>query len=392
MYRFIALSALMGAGYGVLFTMLDDYRDQYGIGETALGVLIGVGFLAGFGSQVLIAPMADRGRAKMLVLAGSVFYVVGLAVMAAGTTFGVLLVGRVVMGVGIGTAVPAIRRIVIISDPDNLGRNLGRLVSADVAGFAMGPAVAALLVGPFGIPAPFLVIVLLTIALTISIVGVPVDESSDDGSTPGLAFDLLNIRPFVGALVLGSAVFLMIGSFDALWAVVHDDMETAEWIANIGITLFALPLILLASTGGKLAQRVGPFPVATIGLSLGALFMLLYGLVPTGAAIFAVAMVHAVSDGLSIASTGVAAAITVPSDRQAGAQGLLGGFQTLTAGITAISVGAIYESLGRTWAYATTAAGMAALVIIGVALSRPAWGTASQGPERLEAQPAVRSG
>ncbi len=336
MYRFMALSALMGAGYGVLFTMLDDYRAEYGIGETALGVLIGAGFLAGFLSQVLIAPMADRGRAKMLVLVGVALNVFGLLVMAAGTTFSILLAGRVVMGIGIGTALPAIRRIVILADPENLGENLGRLVSADVAGFAMGPVLAALLVGLFGIPAPFLVVAVLTVTFSASVLGVSVDESAPGSSPPGLAFDLLRIRPFVGALVLGSAVFLMIGSFDVLWAVVHDDMETAEWIANIGITLFALPLVLLASTGGKLAQRVGPFPVATIGLSLGAFFMLLYGLMPTGGAIFAVAMVHAVSDGITIASTGVAVAITVPADRQAGAQGLLGGFQTLTAGITGV--------------------------------------------------------
>lgn len=377
MYRFMALSALMGAGYGVLFTMLDDYRAEYGIGETALGVLIGAGFLAGFLSQVLIAPMADRGRAKMLVLVGVALNVFGLVVMAAGTTFSILLAGRVVMGIGIGTALPAIRRIVILADPENLGENLGRLVSADVAGFAMGPVLAALLVGLFGIPAPFLVVAVLTVAFSASVLSVSVDESAPGSSPPGLAFDLLRIRPFVGALVLGSAVFLMIGSFDVLWAVVHDDMETAEWIANIGITLFALPLVLLASTGGKLAQRVGPFPVATIGLSLGAFFMLLYGLMPTGGAIFAVAMVHAVSDGITIASTGVAVAITVPADRQAGAQGLLGGFQTLTAGITAVAIGAIYESLGRTWAYGTTAIAMAVLVIVGAALSHSAWRSAS---------------
>ncbi|MCH7788999.1 MAG: MFS transporter [Acidobacteria bacterium] len=377
MYRFMALSALMGAGYGVLFTMLDDYRAEYGIGETALGVLIGAGFLAGFLSQVLIAPMADRGRAKMLVLVGVALNVFGLLVMAAGTTFSILLAGRVVMGIGIGTALPAIRRIVILADPENLGENLGRLVSADVAGFAMGPVLAALLVGLFGIPAPFLVVAVLTVAFSASVLSVSVDESAPGSSPPGLAFDLLRIRPFVGALVLGSAVFLMIGSFDVLWAVVHDDMETAEWIANIGITLFALPLVLLASTGGKLAQRVGPFPVATIGLSLGAFFMLLYGLMPTGGAIFAVAMVHAVSDGITIASTGVAVAITVPADRQAGAQGLLGGFQTLTAGITAVAIGAISESLGRTWAYGTTAIAMAVLVIVGAALSHSAWRSAS---------------
>ena len=43
---------------------------------------------------------------------------------------------------------------------------------------------------------------------------------------------------------MGGAVFLMIGAFDALWAVVLDDLDTNEWIANLGITLFAVPLVV----------------------------------------------------------------------------------------------------------------------------------------------------
>ena len=54
--RYAALMACLGAGYGVLFTMLDDFRDEYGISESALGAVIGIGFFAGFLSQLVIAP------------------------------------------------------------------------------------------------------------------------------------------------------------------------------------------------------------------------------------------------------------------------------------------------------------------------------------------------
>ena len=45
---FIAFGGLMAslaAGYGVLFTIVDDYRDEYGISETSIGVVIGIGAL-----------------------------------------------------------------------------------------------------------------------------------------------------------------------------------------------------------------------------------------------------------------------------------------------------------------------------------------------------------
>jgi MFS family permease len=367
--------ATMAMGYGALFSMLDDIRDEYGVEETALGAVIGMGFFAGFVAQVLIAPLADRGHARRLVLTGMALNVVGLVMLAAARDFVPLLAGRFVMGIGVGMAVPAVRRIVILAEPDRIGHNLGRLLAADVGGFAAGPALAALLVGPLGIPGPFLVIAAGTVAALPFVIrnARAADAPVDDAPSQRLAFDLLRIRPFAGAVLLGSAVWVMIGSFDALWSVALDDLDTAEWIANLGITLFALPLVVFGAVGGRLAQRVGPFRVGTIGLLLGAAFMFAYGLVPSGVAMFAVAMFHSISDGLTISSTGVAVGMVVPGERQAGAQGLLGGAQTLMAGLTALLAGAMYDNFGRTTAYAVAGTCMLVLILGGVALAGPAW-------------------
>ena len=64
------VGGFLAAGYGALFTLLDDMRDEYGIGESALGAVIGIGFVAGFVAQVTIAPLADRGHAGTLVIIG----------------------------------------------------------------------------------------------------------------------------------------------------------------------------------------------------------------------------------------------------------------------------------------------------------------------------------
>jgi MFS family permease len=373
-FTFGMLSALLASGYGVLFTMLDDFRDEYGIAEGALGAIIGIGFFSGFVAQVVIAPFADRGHARHLVLGGMLLNVAGLVMLAVSTAFLPLLMGRLVMGIGVGMAVPAVRRIVILSDPSNLGHNLGRLLAIDVAGFAAGPAVSALLVGPFGIAAPFVVIAVATLAVLPFVWTYHVHESAAGDIPQRFAFDLFRIRPFAGAVVLGSAVFLMIGAFDALWAVVLSDLDTNEWIANLGISLFAVPLVLFGALGGRLAQRVGPFRVGTIGLLAGAVFMFLYGQMPSGAAMFAIAMVHAVSDGLTVSSTGVAVGMVVPAERQAGAQGVLGGAQTLTAGITALATGVLYEQFGREVAYASAAGAMVVFVAVGAWLARAEFG------------------
>ena len=52
---------------------------------------------------------------------------------------------------------------------------------------------------------------------------------------------------------------------------------------------------------------------------------------------------------------------------------MLGGFETLTAGITAAVTGALYEHFGRTTAYTTAAIAMVVLVAVGALLARQSW-------------------
>jgi MFS family permease len=364
------LSALLAAGYGVLFTIVGDYRDNYGISETTVGWIIGVGFIVGFISQITIGPLGDRGHARTLVFGGAVVNAVGLLLMGFGTTAPVILGGRIISGLAIGAASPAIKRIVVVGSGENLGRNLGRLFSADVFGFAMGPVISAVLVGPFGLAAPFLVIVALTMVVVALTLGLEIKETIG-AETRRFALDLLRARAFAGAVLIGSAAFMMIGAFDALWDLVHTDLGTAQWMANLGIAFFAIPLVLLGPTSGRLAQRLGPFLVASAGLFAGTVFMGVYGVLAIGGAIFAVAIVHSIVDGLSFAASGVAVGMTAPESRQSGAQGVLGGMQALAAGVMAPITGWLYQHHGQQTAYWFAAGIMVVMVMGGLILAGP---------------------
>lgn len=359
-------------GYGVLFTIVGDYRSAYGMSETEIGFIIGLGFLSAFFAQLILAPVADRGRARQMVFLGVGVNVIGMLLMGFGESSVPIIAGRLISGVGIGAAVPAVKRIVVLADPDNLGENLGRLLAADVFGFAAGPAVSAALVGPLGLSAPFVAVSLLTLVAVVGSLGVKVHETVD-ASGQRLALDLLRMRPVAGGVALGAASFLMIGAFDALWDVVHEDLGTSEWVANLGITLFAVPLIILGPIGGRWAQSVGPYRIAAAGMVLASGFMASYGLVPTGSWIFGIAMFHAVSDGLTISAAGIAVSMAVPEERQAAAQGVLGAAQALAAGVTAIVVGTIYDVWGRAPAYIAGAIGILILTAIGMVVAYDTW-------------------
>ena len=348
LYLLQAATALGGMGYGVMFTVLDDFRDKYGITEAQLGIIVGVGFITGFLSQILFAPLADKGHAKKLVMTGIVIEIVGTLFMAFGQAFLPLIIGRLLAGFGVGISEPALRRILILSDPERMGQNLGLIDSASVAGFTAGPIVSALTADTLGIAAPFLLVAMLLVVVAFGLFNLQFQEANiEDAPTQRLAFDMLRIRPLAGAIVIGLALFAMIGTFDAVWSVMMDDMKAPTWVANLGISLFAFPMIFLAPRGGRLTQKVGPFKASMTGLSIGAVCLVMYGTLWSPYPMLAIGIIHGVVDGLTITGGSAAVALVAPRERLASAQGLYGGLQTLTGGIAAVLAGTAYGIIGR---------------------------------------------
>ena len=367
--------AVKSAAYGVMFTMLDDYREQFGISEGSLGLVIAIGFFTSFFAQITIAPMADRGRSRQLIFIGLSLAIVGNFAMAFSDSLPELLGSRFISGVGLGCALPAMRRVIIVSEPENLGRNLGRVLSCEVGGFAAGPVLSAFLVAPFGIPAPFLVIGIALSVVTATIFAMPIPETAaEDHPTERFAIDLLRNRAITAGVLIGVAVFFMIGTFDSLWALMMNDLNAPTWMANTGVTLFVLPMVVMAPYGGRFVQRVGPFRAGGFGMLFGAVCMTLYGIISVPWLLMVVFLAHTLNDGMTVTSAGVSVGMVAPPERQAGAQGLLGGVQTLTGGIAASFAGVSYEFLGRTTTFAIAGLIMASLIGVARLLAGNRWG------------------
>ena len=365
---------VLASGYGVMFTMLDDWRAEFGIQETGLSMIIAVGFFTSFIAQLTIAPYADRGHARKLMTVGMAANAAGALIMAFGSSLPLFLLGRFVMGVGAGIAIPAIKRIVIVSDPENMGGNLGRGVSIEVGGFAIGPVIAALTVDSINLAAPFILIaVLITIAGAI-IARLNITETAvEDRTEERFAIDLLKNRAVLGSILVGVALYVMIGVYDSLWVIMMDDLKAPHWIGNAGVALFGLPWIFFGALGGRIAQKHGPLRVSAFGLALGALYMTSYGFMTMPYLMLSVGLTQSILDSLTVTGIGVAVAQATPPERQAGASGLLGGMQTLMGGIAAMSAGTMYEHFGQKFAFTATGVAMAILVSLGCFLVGKKW-------------------
>jgi MFS family permease len=365
---------VLAAGYGVMFTMLDDWRREYGIQETGLSMIIAIGFFTSFVAQLTIAPLADKGHARKLLSLGMLANAVGAVVMAFGESLPTFLLGRFVMGLGAGIAIPAIKRIVIVSDPENIGRNLGRGVSIEVAGFAIGPVISALTVDAFNLAAPFIIITALTMVFGVIISQLNISETAvEDRTDERFALDLLKLRPVLGSILVGLALYVMIGVYDSLWVIMMDDLQAPNWVGNAGVALFGLPWIFFGTLGGKIAQRHGPLRVSAFGLAMGALYMTSYGFLSMPYLMLGIGLSQSILDSLTVTGTGIAVAQATPPERQAGASGLLGGMQTLTGGVSAVAAGVLYEHFGQAFAFSATGIVMALLVTVGCVLAGKQW-------------------
>ena len=141
----------MSAGLGGVVALLAELKHELGFSDFGIGIAIATGFATAFVASLIMAPLADRGKSPQLLKLALTIGAGALVVLAVGDQLWHYVLGRAAFGFALGAGSPAARRTVIIADPNNLGRNLGRLGAYDVAGFVAAPlaAVAVTAIGGF---------------------------------------------------------------------------------------------------------------------------------------------------------------------------------------------------------------------------------------------------
>jgi MFS family permease len=362
-WPYCLMSASMSLGYGSIYTLLADLRDQFGFTDSQLGLIVAAGFFAGFAAQLLLARYADRGHAAVMVRAGVLVAALAMLGCALASAFWAFVLARLLLGLGSGTVGPAIRRIVITHDPEHVGRNLGRLASFDVAGFLLGPLLAAVAAEVLDIRAPFWFLgVVLVIVFALSL---RLDLTAGTVAAPRHAVrDLFAIPAMQATLCNAVAFYVTVGMFEAIWALLLKDHGAETWLIGLTLSLFTVPMIFLAPIGGRVAQRKGPVRVVTISLAVATVCTFSYGVVPSLWMLLGISLVHAMADSFTMPGNQVSAALASPPEHVSSAQGLLGATGLATAGATGLVAGVLYQEWGRVAVCTTSATVMIAFVVL----------------------------
>lgn len=356
------LTALMSVGYGSVFTLLADIRDRFGFSDAQVGLIAFAGLVTGVLSQLFLSRRSDRGHEVQMMRLGIGAATFGMVWMTFAGPLWQWIAARLLLGLGSGMVGPAIRRIVISRDPQHVGTNLGRQAAFDIAGFVLGPIIAAVLAQVWGLRGPF---VFLAIAYAIAIVLVGRIRPADLPPTvdPTSRRDLLRRPAMQSALAAAIAFYLTIGMFEALWAVLLRDEGAETWLIGLTLSLFSVPMIVFAPKGGALAQRRSPITIVTISILVAALATFSYGIAPLWVLI-AASGIQAVADAFTMPANQVAVAMSSPPDQLASGQGLLGATGLAVAAFAALAGAWTYDQFGRVTVFTATALLMVVMVLV----------------------------
>lgn len=362
-------TAAVGVANSVVFSLLSDLQDTYGFGDSGLGFIAGAGMAVGFISQLLLAPLADRGHSKRLLLAGLGAALLGSVLFAASSTLIGFVIARAITGLSNGLFLPAARAIAASMSPDRVGERLGTLGGVELAGFVTGPVIGAILVGPLGVRWPFLVCGIAALAALIALARRPLPAPTISARANRLSLDLLRLREMQVGVLLTMALFFPVGMYDAILDRYMTDRGASNLQIGIGFLMYGVPFALLATYGGRLADRHGAYRTGMISLVLVVPLTAVYGLLTAPLVITALFAVEGSVQALGVPATQTLVAQAAPIGRASAAQGLSGALNLLGATLSAVAAPAIYGRWGAGPAFGSAAA-LVALAGLGAAALR----------------------
>jgi len=219
-------------GLAMVIPLLPFYATKLGASATIVGVLIAAFSIAQLASAPLWGHFSDRYGRRPALLAGLLVSAVAYVIFAYASTLWLLLLSRVVQGLGGGTIGVVQAYVADASDPKDRAKSLGWLSAATSLGAVVGPAIGSALIH-WGRHAPGIASAIFCVLISV-FAGIYLRESRDDS-----------------VVTTEHEVVHQTGK-GAIWSVIARPREPAQrliWIYTVAIGAFygtvpTLPLIL----------------------------------------------------------------------------------------------------------------------------------------------------
>jgi MFS family permease len=344
----------------MIFPALSDLQDKYHFADSGLGFISAAGFLSSLVVQLAIAPLADRGHPKRVIMLGLMFASAGSMTFAFGGSLPVFIFARILSGTASGLATPALRAIVANLDRTKAAERLGRLRGVELSGYTGGPLIGALLIGPFGLRGAFIIFGALGLVTIAIMVPRHLPTLATTAQSRKISLELLRFKPVRAAVLASLTLFIPVGVYDSLWDRYVTDRGGNNFMVGLTFLLYTIPFSLLAPRGGRLADKRGSSTTVVWGIMLTVPIVFIYGLLTTAWLLVGFAVVEGIAGAIASPSAVSLMAHVAPDGRASAAQGLMSSGDLLAGSIMALIAPTLYGHYGP----ATTFGFAAALVAI----------------------------
>ena len=323
--------------------------EQLGFGNGLAGLAVGIAFAATILTRGMAGRMADHRGSKVCMVRGLLVYAVASLVCAAASwrglppvaAYGVLIAGRLLLGVGESLAVVGLIAWCFgIMGPQRSGQVFALVGMALYAAFAVGSPIGLGLfdwAGFAGVMAACALVPLVGLAMVLPAASVAphAGERIPFWRILGRIWEPGMALAFAG---VGSAA---IGAFVPLFFL-HQGWPGA----GLGLTCFGGAFVLVRILFGRLPDRIGSVPVALVSITVEVLgqFMLWTAFSPAMA--LAGAFLTGLGCSLIFPAMGIEVVRRVPPHLRGSAAGGLAAFQDLAFGATGPVTGLLADRYG----------------------------------------------
>lgn len=320
-----------------------------GLSNGLSGLAVGIAFLTTILSRGFSGRFADRNGGKACMMRGLLLYAAASAIcLVAGATgdpawaFALLIVGRLVLGLGESMAIVGMLSWnIALLGPQRSG-TVFSLVGASLYGaFALGGPLGLLCFGQFGFTGLMLLCSPLPLLGWLMVCRMPAVVPAS--ARPGVSF--LRVLGSIwrqGAIVAFQGVgFAAIGAFISLY------FTSRGWQqAGLALTCFGIGFVLVRLFFGHLPDRLGGMRVAAVSLGVAAGGQLALWLAPSAEIALAGAFLTGTGCSLVYPSMGVEVIRKVQPELRGTAVGGFAIFQDVAYGATAPIAGLFADHFG----------------------------------------------
>ncbi|MEU7480711.1 MFS transporter [Lentzea sp. NPDC042327] len=367
----VAASFIIAIGFGIVAPVLPVFAATFGVGHTAIAILISV--FAGV--RLAFAPLSGILVNKF---GEPRIYIVGILIVAAGTTMAgfsgsyfEMLGWRALAGIGSTMfTVAALALLIRITPAPMRGRASGMWAAGFLVGNVAGPIVGAGLV-PLGLWVPFVSYgALLCVAAFVvwfflrKSTLAALDKSGGADHMPFM--DAMRHRAYHAALASGFANgWAVFGVRISLVPVfVIEALEQSPAVAGISMSVFAAGNAAMLFLSGRIADTRGRKPVAIAGLLVSGVTTIWMGFTTGTWDFMAASLIAGMGAGLLNPPQNAVVADVMGARGRGGP--VLAGFQMVTdlgAIIGPISAGVLADTFGFEASFAVTGAALLLSVV-----------------------------